>query len=416
MKKQKTRPSPQALGVFNANVIVASLGYFVDIYDLLIFGIVRVPSLRAMGVAESALLDNGLFLINLQMIGMLFGGLLWGVLGDKKGRLSVLFASIALYSVANILNAFATTVPVYGALRFLAGVGLAGELGAAITLVSETLSTEKRGYGTTTVAAIGILGAVFAGLIAEYLSWKSAYLIGGGLGLALLALRISMFESGLFSGLKEAKVRKGDLRMLFAPKRFFKYINCILIGVPVWFVVGILVTFSPEISRELHVTDLIVAGKSIMFCYAGVSAGDVASGLLSQYFRSRRGVIAVFLAMTAVWIGVYLFSEAIFGPLGAFGFYAICAVMGFSTGYWALFITVAAEQFGTNLRATVATSVPNFVRASVVPLTMSFKLLSGHVGLRDSALIVGAVSMLLAFVSLHFMKETFSKDLNYLED
>jgi len=279
MKIKSSESKALSENVLNANVIVAALGYFVDIYDLLLFGIVRVASLKDIGVPDSELLEKGVLLINAQMFGMLLGGLLWGVIGDKKGRIAVLFGSILMYSVANILNAFVTDVETYAVLRFVAGIGLAGELGAAITLVSETLTKEKRGYGTTIVASVGILGAVVAGLIGDLFSWQTAYIIGGVMGLALLALRVSMSESGLFHDSKNSKSKKGDLKMLFyPPARFIKYAQCILIGLPVWYAVGILMTFSPELAKDLGVTAPIAAGSTIMWGYLGLAIGDLTSG------------------------------------------------------------------------------------------------------------------------------------------
>jgi MFS transporter, putative metabolite:H+ symporter len=399
--------------VLTTNVVVAALGYFVDIYDLLLFGIVRVASLKSIGVADDKLLENGVYLINMQMIGMLIGGLLWGVIGDKKGRISVLFGSIFLYSIANILNAFVTNVDQYGILRFVAGVGLAGELGAAITLVSETMTKESRGYGTTVVASVGILGAVVASLVGDAFSWQTAYIIGGVMGLLLLVLRVSMYESGLFASAQKATVKKGDISMLFSPfPRFIKYLRCILIGIPVWFVVGILLTFSPELTQALGVQGAVTASKSIMFGYMGLSAGDFASGFISQKLGSRRKVVGAFLLFALGLSIVYYFSHGISNIM----FYTLCVGLGFGAGYWAVFVTNAAEQFGTNLRATVTTSVPNFVRGSVVLLTLSFKGLSSSMNLLNAALIVGLVSFAIAFVALWFMQETYGKDLDYFEE
>jgi MFS family permease len=394
-------------------VIVGALGYFVDIYDLVLFSIVRVPSLRAMGLNDEQILDVGVTLINLQMFGMLVGGVLWGVLGDKKGRISVLFGSIALYSVANLLNAFVTDTTQYGILRFIAGVGLAGELGAAITLVAESLPSRIRGYGTMIVAAVGICGGVFGGIISEYFSWRTCYVIGGVLGLVLLVLRIRLRESGIFSHAhSQSTVKKGDLRMLLLnPARFWKYLQCILIAVPLWFSVGILMTFAPELGRALELSGEVTGAKAILFGYAGLSVGDIASGMISQWLQSRRKAIAFFLAVTAVFIAVY---GAISGA-STTAFYLVCFLLGLANGYWALFVTVAAEQFGTNLRATVAISVPNFVRGSVVPLTLAFRSLTPRFGLVPSAMVVGAASLVLAFIALSLMRETFGKDLDYLE-
>lgn len=403
----------QTRKILNANVIVAALGYFVDIYDLLLFGIVRVQSLRGIGVPEDQLLQKGVLLINCQMVGMLLGGIIWGVLGDKRGRISVLFGSIAMYSLANIANAFVTNVEMYAFLRFVAGIGLAGELGAAITLVSETMSKEMRGYGTTVVAAVGILGAVVAALVGDFFEWQTAYIIGGVMGLALLVLRVSMFESGMFAHAKKTVKNRGNIFMLFTSKaRFFKYLQCILIGLPIWYAVGILMTFSPELARDLGVQGTISAGKAIMWGYIGLAAGDLASGWLSQIFRSRRKIVLAFLTGTTALTLLYFFARGIFPDQ----FYMLCMFIGFGIGYWAVFVTIAAEQFGTNLRATVTTTVPNFVRGGVVPITLAFQFFAEPFGLRTSALIVGLITLGIAVTALYFMQETYAKDLDYIEE
>ncbi len=399
--------------VLIAPVIVGALGYFVDIYDLVLFSIVRVPSLQALGLSGQELLDTGVTLINLQMIGMLVGGILWGVLGDKRGRISVLFGSIALYSVANLLNAFVTNTTQYGVLRFIAGVGLAGELGAAITLVSESLPRRIRGYGTTLVATVGICGAVFGGIVNEYLDWRASYIVGGAMGLALLVLRIRLRESGMFAHAKaDSSVRKGDLSLLFRSReRALRYLQCVLIGVPVWFAVGILMTFAPELGIALELESPVTGAKAILYGYAGLAAGDLSSGLLSQLLSSRRRAVAFYLLITAFFTVVYGMANG----FSANAFYAVCFLVGLGTGYWALFATIAAEQFGTNLRATVAISIPNFVRGAVVPLTLAFRGLAPSVGLVPSAMIVGAASLSVAFLALYWMRETFNQDLDYIE-
>ena len=397
----------------NFTVLVASLGYFVDMYDLVLYGIVRIPSLKALGLSGEALISTGMFLLNMQMLGMLIGGIIWGILGDKKGRLSVLFGSIALYSLANIANAFVTTIPAYAIARFVAGVGLAGELGAAITLVIEILKKESRGYGTTIVASMGILGSVTAGLVGEYFPWKWAYIFGGMLGLVLLVLRAKMLESGMFSAiLADPNVKRGNFISLFTnQKRFLKYLRCILIGLPTWFVVGILIMLSPEIAVSLGVQGDVAAGKSIMYCYAGLVVGDLASGFASQVYKSRKRIVLVFLLMTAAMIITYLTSNG----LSLHQFYTLCFVMGIAIGYWAVFVTIASEQFGTNLRATVTTTVPNFVRGGVVLITLSFQFLKPTYGLIGAAYIVGFLTLSIALLSLFFMEETYHKDLDYLE-
>ncbi len=397
----------------NMTVVISALGYFVDIYDLILFSIVRVSSLKSLGVPDADLLSMGVRLINSQMAGMLVGGVLWGIIGDKKGRVSVLFGSIFLYSVANIANAFITTVDQYAVLRFIAGIGLAGELGAAITLVAEVMPKETRGYGTAIVASVGICGAVLAAWVGEHYAWTTAYIIGGVLGLLLLVARMKMFDSGLFENVvKKAHVKRGDIFMLFNNrKRFFKYLACILTGTPIWFVIGILVTFTPEIARELGATGPVIAGKSVMYCYIGLAVGDLVSGFASNWVRSRRKILALFIALTAFFTGITTQSRD-FSPEY---YYFLCVCLGFATGYWAVFVTVASEHFGTNLRATVTTTVPNFVRGSVVLITSAFLMLKASMSLSQSAMLVGGVCLVFAILAVVSLPETYGKDLDYLE-
>ncbi len=400
--------------VIAASVIVAALGYFVDIYDLLLFSIVRIKSLKSLGITDDAvLLEQGIRLLNMQMIGMLIGGVLWGVLGDKRGRISVLFGSIFLYSVANILNGMVTTVDQYALLRLIAGIGLAGELGAGITLVSESMSTETRGYGTTIVATIGILGAVVAAFVGKMFDWRTCYYIGGALGLCLLVLRIGVYESGLFSKVKESNVSRGNFLFLFKNKeRALKYINCILIGLPVWYVVGILITLSPEFGKAFGMAELPVAGEAVKYCYIGLSLGDLVSGFLSQKLKTRKKIILSFLVLTFFAILAFFTIS----KLSLTIFYIICVLLGFSIGYWAVFVTIASENFGTNIRATVTTTVPNFIRGSLVPLTIAFNSTKGVFGIQQSAMGIGILTLVIALISLSGLKETYDKDLNYLEE
>jgi MFS family permease len=398
--------------ILNRAVVVGALGYFVDIYDLLLFAIVRVESLRSIGVPDDKILDVGVFLLNVQMGGLLLGGILWGILGDKKGRISVLFGSIALYSLANLANGFVHTVEAYAVLRLLAGIGLAGELGAAITLVSEVLPKETRGYGTAIVAGIGVCGAIFAGIAGDLFPWRTAFVIGGILGLVLLVLRINLLESKAFDSIKDRAIPKGDFRILFGSReRAWKYAACILIGVPIWFCVGILVTLSPEMSKAIGVTGPVSAGKAIMFCYGGLAIGDLSSGILSQWIGSRRKVVLAYillsLAVTVFYLYVGGFSVAVF--------YWVCFAVGAATGYWAVFVTMSAEQFGTNIRATVTTTAPNFVRGSLVPVTLLFQALKPHIGLVHAAFSVGMLTFVMALFALSTLKETFHKDLDYIE-
>lgn len=396
-------------------VIVAALGYFVDIYDLLLFSIVRKMSLTDLGVQASDLLSTGEFLLQVQMIGLLTGGIIWGIMGDKKGRLSVLFGSILLYSLSNIANGLVTTTTQYAVLRFIAGVGLAGELGAGITLVSESLPTRLRGYGTTLVATVGLIGAVVANFVVKLSGddWRSAFFVGGGLGLLLLIARISVFESSVFLKVKEQNVERGNFFMLFNKKeRLTKFLGCIFIGTPIWYVIGILIFASPEIASALNIQGEVKSGDAVMWSYIGLTVGDLTSGLFSQWMRTRKKIVLTYIFITLAFVVLYLFSESI----SLDRFYFNCFLLGVGVGYWALFVTIAAEQFGTNLRSTVATTVPNFIRGTVAPITALFKIARVEWGVIYGALAVGLLTIVIALLALRAIDETYGRDLNFLEE
>ena len=406
-------PSVTYRPLFALPVIVAALGYFVDVYDLLLFNIVRVPSLKDLGLDEKQVSVIGGTVLNWQQAGLLLGGVFWGVLGDKRGRLSVLFGSIITYSLANIACGFVQDADTYAVLRFVAGLGLAGELGAGITLVSEILPKELRGYGTSLIAGVGLFGAVVAYFTVVLFDWRTTYFIGGGLGLLLLLLRVSVFESGMFLKIKEQTVRRGNFWSLFSNrKRFLTYLRCMGLAVPTYFVIGILATFSNEFGKALGIAEPIAPGRTVMFTYIGMAVGDLISGALSQWLRSRRRAIGALMTMNLVFVGIYLFG----GISSVSMFYAVCVGLGFSIGYIALFLTVSAEHFGTNLRATATTSIANNVRATTlltIPLFQSLKLSVGVIG---AAAMVGLLCFVISFWSLVTLDETYGKDLNYVED
>jgi len=414
-------------------IVVAALGYFVDIYDLILFNVVKKESLEALlaGATPEVLKSTGIFLFNMQMTGMLLGGIIWGIWGDKRGRLSVLFGSILLYSSANIINAFVTSIPMYAVVRVIAGIGLAGELGAGITLVSETMSKEKRGYGTMIIVSFGALGAVAAALVGAngqaiaaffgnifnttFANWQVAYILGGVMGLFLLMLRVGTIESGMFKSVLNTDVSKGDIRMLFNNReRFFKYLNCILVGLPIWYFIGLIVANSELIwANALNVQGKVVNGTALMYAYIGLSVGDVFSGIISQVLRSRRKVVFLYLGFSTVLMTYYLFFAT---GISVEGFYILSFLVGCATGYWAIFVTIAAEQFGTNIRSTVTNTTPNFVRGSVPLITMLFQFLTAQtVSSVTSAFLVGVLCLGLSLWAIWRAKETFAKDLDYTE-
>lgn len=400
--------------IFCLPVIVCAFGYFVDVYDIVIFSAVRMASLRAIGVPENELFGIGAWLLNIQMAGMLLGGLLWGVIGDRKGRVAALFGSILLYSVANILNAWVQTVEQYAVLRFVSGFGLAGELGGAITLVSEILPKDRRAYGVAVIGAIGLSGGIVSGFVGGIVDWKTAYLIGGVLGLVLLALRWRVFDSDMFSkALATEGVRRGSIRMLlWPPRRLAVYVSCIVIGIPVYYAIVVFMVFAPELAKFLQVSGNLSPAMVVMWVYAGIPFGDMICGILSQKIRSRRKAVLSFLMLHMVVACLYLFSPP---GMPVEWYYGLSFMTGFFGGYAIVLMNLAAEHFGTNLRATVTTSAINFVRAATIPVSAAYVLLKTELPLNESALLIGVVCYALAFVGLSIVEETCDRNLDYFE-
>ena len=392
-------------------VVVAALGYFVDILDLFLFNVVRQPSLRDLGVSPADSLFWGMRLLNAQMVGVLVGAFVFGTLGDRLGRLRALYGSILIYSVGTLLNGLVDSVETYAFCRLLAGFGLAGELGAAVTLVSETLPQSRRGLGTTLVAGFGLCGGVAAALLAEWLSWRTCYFVGGSAGLLLLLLRLSVAEPQMFVDVKQQSVRRGSLALLLATAtRRRRFLQLLLIGLPVWFVAGIMIAFSPELSTALG-TQGVTAARAVLISYIGVALGDLLCGVLSQVLKSRRRAMLWSLSLLLVLLLLLLRLHG----LGLHGFYALCFGLGLSTGYWAVLVTTAAEQFGTNLRATVTTTVPNLVRASVIPLGLLYQQLVPTLGTVETVRWLGGLCVAVAVVSLWLLPETYHRELAFLE-
>ena len=402
-------------GIFSLTVIVGALGFFVDVYDLLLFGIVRKPSLKALGLSPQDVLSQGELIISIQMIGLVVGGIVWGILGDKKGRLSVLFGSILIYSLANIANGMVTNVTQYTIMRFIAGIGLAGELGASITLVSEMLPKEKRGIAASIIASVGVFGAVTAFFVYKLFGdWRLCFYIGGGMGLLLLLLRVSIFESGLYDEVKKQSVERGNIMMIIKNKeRLLRYMKGVFIGLPVWYVIGILITFSDEFGKRFGINN-IDPGKAIMYQYIAIGVGDMTAGLLSNYLKSRKKALFTFYGICSFFILLFFMQQG----GSADTMYLLIACLGFGSGISVLYITMSAEQFGTNLRATTAISIPNVVRGFLPLMILLFK------GIRYltndnyllSAEIVGGIVMLVAVVSAYYTKETFGLDMNFIEE
>jgi len=399
--------------IMTPTVLISALGYFVDMFDITLFGVVMLGSIMSLGVTDmGTILATGVKLYNFQMLGMLLGGLFWGVLGDKKGRHVVLYSSIAMYSLANIFNAFVTNVTQYEILRFIAGVGLAGELGAAVTMVSESLSKEDRGYATTFVATLGMVGSLCAALVGKFFPWNYAYLVGGILGLALLVARFKTFDSEMFKALQHKQVVRGDVKLFLQPKRAVRYLSSVAIGVPIYFITAILFTMAPAVTSELNlVGGPITSADALIWGSIGLAVGDLLSGLLSQKLKSRKKAIGLFMLIALITGVIYLQAH---GATPKF-MYVLCFILGTCAGYWAVLVTTAAEQFGTDIRSTVATSVPNFVRGTGMVIASSFLWLKPHFTIIQSVSIIGAIVFILSFASLFILKETYGRDLDFLE-
>ncbi len=393
-------------------ILVATLGYFVDLFDLILFVLVRTSSLQDLHVPPARMLSTGAFLLNVQMAGLLIGGIFWGVLGDRRGRLSVLLGSIVLYSFANLANAFVTSVAGYAVWRFIAGLGLAGELGAGVTIVSELLPQRIRGYGSTIISSIGLTGAIAAAMVAEWVTWRHAYVIGGVIGLCLLCLRIGVRESELFNKTRLSSVVRGSWPRLLRQPRMLARVGLIaLVGVPIWFVIGIIGTFTPEFGRALGMSDVPKVTTAILCLYAGMCVGDAVNGLLSQWWRSRR--LAVLFALGVLGCLLALYPRLAGSSRTAY--YATDFALGCGIGYWAMFVQIAAELFGTNYRATVATSVPNLVRGAVIPMTVGFQALLPALGVIAAGLWVGYTVLAVAIAAILWLPETFHRELDYQE-
>jgi MFS family permease len=395
------------------SVAAAALGYFVDLYDIVLFGVVRVASLQDIGLTGDAVTSKGILLLNLQMIGMLIGGVGWGIIGDKVGRRFALLATIAMYSLANIANGFVNDLTSYAVLRFIAGVGLAGELGTGITLVAEIMPRQYRGYGTTIISFLGLMGALTASYVGSLFDWRMAYFAGGAMGLLVLLGRfIGLQESALFGAQKHEAHKKGDVMLILRTRKtLLKYLAVTAIGVPIWYISGIIVTFSQEFTAALNLTRVVPAAETLRWQAVGLAIGSGLSGIISEMMKSRKKVVwGCFLLMFVLTLIVLRLHGA-----SAITFLVAVFIIGLGQGYWTVFITMAAEQFGTNIRATVTTSVPNFVRAMVVPMTLALSVMRHDLGLINSTIAVGAVVFLFAFVALYNLSDTYGRDIDFTE-
>jgi MFS transporter, putative metabolite:H+ symporter len=394
-------------------IIVSALGFFVDLYDIMALGAVGEASLKSIGITDKALLEKGVTTLqNWQMGGMVIGGFLWGIIGDKYGRLKVLFGSIILYSLFTLLNAFVLNLNQYVICRFIAGIGLAGELGAGITLVSEQMQKEKRGLGPAIIAGFGVLGAIVAVFISKIYNWQTVFIVGGVLGFCLLILRVGVVESGLFKITQHTKVSKGNFLIILRNKNYLKKFICILlVGIPGWYANGILIQLTPYVSESMGMTVIPSKGTVIIYFFIALCVGDIMGGVISQWLKSRKKSIYLFLSLHAVMLLLFF----TIGKTSVQVYYTIFAGIGFSVGFVIQLFTLAAENFGTNIRTLVTSSGLNLVRAWVIPCSLAYTWLNNNFTILkwQSAAAIGFVAIVLALFALRQLDETFDNDLEF---
>jgi hypothetical protein len=247
----------------------------------------------------------------------------------------------------------------------------------------------------------------------ELFDWRTCYYIGGALGLTLLLLRMQVKESVLFKQVKQAGVKRGDFLMFFNNKeRALLYLRCIMIGIPAWYIIGVLVTFSDQFGKEFGIEG-IDPGKAIMYQYMAIAFGDLTAGLLSKLLNSRKKALFVFYGITTLFLGLYF---GLRGGGSAQNMYWLCAGLGFGTGFSVIYITMSAEQFGTNLRATAAVTIPNMVRGALPLIIILFKGMRNWTGSYvTGAVLTGALLMLIAVYAAIGIRETYNKELDFVE-
>ncbi|MBI3441231.1 MAG: MFS transporter [Proteobacteria bacterium] len=396
--------------LLNLTILITGLGYFVDSFDAFLLNVIRTPSLKEMGFSGDTLTHAGVLILNWQVTGTLFGGIFWGTLGDKLGRKRALLGSILMYSLGQFANAFVHSVPVYAAVRFVVGFGIAGEVGLGATLVGEVVRTSKRTYSLACFTAIGLLGVVSASLSIELVSWRITCLLGGAGGLVLLFLRHRLFESPLFDALAIEKERRGRFWQILLYRTLLrKWLCCIFILAPNFFITGFLLTLAPEFAKAAGIAMPIKANIALALYFTFAVAGDFMSAYLSERWRSRRRVLFIFMSANTALALVYLFLT----PHEPQFFYVLCAIFGFFN-LWAISTTVAIEQMKTGLRATTTTSSMNFARACLVLINLGFIALKPH-GTAEAALMVGALFFTMGFAAIYYLDETYGRPLSDTE-
>lgn len=406
MKNQSWRFSKQEI----LTVLVVALGYYVDAYDLLVMSAVRKPSLLSLGVPESETLNIGLSLLNYQLVGLMIGGVMWGVIADKYGRKKALFGSILIYSFANIANGYINSVNMYYWLRIIAGFGLAGELGVGISLITENVAKERRTISTAIVSFFGMLGASTGGWFGSIFEWQNCFLIGGFAGLLLLLLRLKVEESVMFNEIKDKNVSKGNIWMIIKnPKTLLTYFFCTLAGAASILFIGVFIQSTPELGKLFNLN--ITAGIALIWYYLGASVSEIIAGLLSKLLKERKAPIYIFYAISLLAITNFCVNV----PNSPYFFYLNCLFLGFGLGWWSQLITLSAELFGINVRATAATSIPTFARAWNIPFSNIFKQNIPNLGIVNSAFGIGVIVVSLAIISITMVKETFENDANFIE-
>lgn len=419
METKETKHKEQSIALL---ILVASLGYFVDAYDLIIASVVRSSAIVELGLAQVGTPEHTKYaqlFEYVQSAGILLGGIIFGVYSDKKGRKKALYYSIAIYSIANILNGLlSASVPfvgtVYCILRFICGFALAAELSIGIVMISETMKAKHRGYGTMIVVSFGILGAVLAAVLFEFIGihWQTLYLIGGIAGVLLLIFRFSVKETNPFLDLENQESERGSWVMIFKNRRLLKILfNAILLGFPIYFFISIPIKFATDYGKELGLT--IKGTIPIIVFYIAMSVSDIIANYLCQLFENRKKVLYFYLGLCTISVFLLHFYPP---TTPEQYFYLFSPLMGFASGYWALLITFTNEQIGTNIRSTYTTAVPNVVRSLFIPIQLLLTVLQPTFGTSTSVFYIGVLAVILALLGLYSLKETWGKNLKFIDE
>jgi MFS transporter, putative metabolite:H+ symporter len=389
-----------------SSLFLIGCGYFIDIFDLVLFSTLRISSFEELKITDPTYWTVVFF--NLQMTGILVGGIFWGKMADIKGRSWSFMGTILVFSIANIINGLTSSLTVYGICRFIAGFGLAGEMGSGIALICEKVPDEKRSLYLGFVSSLGCIGAVLSGWLGDIVYWRYLFIGSGFAGILLTLLRKNLLEPDLFRKTATLNIPRGQWKTLFqSPPDLIRFILLIFLGIPMWYIIGILWSFSTEMTSTIGL-NIFTSGQAILWGYVGVWMGDMLMPFVSQFLKSRIFTIQICLIMMLLGV-IYLFQ---FQPHSLLSFQLTHIFLGFTIGYWAVYATLCGESFGTNIRALTSTSLPSLIRFSSIPMMIIYQYGRDENEL-NIALGMGLTVLCISMITTYFIKDTFQKDIDF---